>query len=35
MRSGDVYEPDSYGYSKRYRELMGPGLDGLNGGYSS
>ena len=38
MRSGDVYEPDSYGYMKWYRELMGPGLDGLdglNGGYSS
>jgi hypothetical protein len=38
MRSGDVYEPDSYGYMKQYRELMGPGLnglDGLNGGYSS
>jgi hypothetical protein len=32
MRSGVVYEPDSYEYSKRYHESMGAGLDG---GYSS
>lgn len=31
MLKGGVYELGSYGYSRRYREVMGPGL---GGGYS-
>jgi hypothetical protein len=27
MHDGGVVELDSYGYSQRYRELVGPGLD--------